>query len=261
MIVDLWRYRWFIARNSVHDLRNRYAGSAMGVFWNVLNPLAQILVYTLVFSHIMTARIGADASGARFTLYLCAGILPWTAFSECVLRGGNAFVENANYLRKLAIPEQIFVAQSVASATLGLGISMGLLAVVAAFTEGRLPVTWLTVPMILVLFQAFGFGLGLAISSLNVFFRDIGGVLGVALQMWMWVTPVVYTPDILPPRLRGFLPYNPAYAFIEALHQAVLFNEWPQSGLWVAMLMWAFGAPAVGYLILRKLRSEIRDAL
>ena len=87
MVVNLWRYRGFIARNALSDVRNRYAGSAMGVAWHVLNPLAQILIYSLVFSHLMAPRVPGGGSGAAFALYLCAGLLPWTAFSAIVCSG------------------------------------------------------------------------------------------------------------------------------------------------------------------------------
>src|SRR5713101_4325441 len=130
MIVNLWRYRGFIARNALSDIRHRYAGSAVGVAWNVINPLAQILIYSLVFSQIMAVCVPAAGSGAGFALYLCAE-LPWAAFSECILRGANAFIENAPYLEKLPIPERVFVARNAVAATVFLGILMTLLGVVA----------------------------------------------------------------------------------------------------------------------------------
>src|SRR5262245_23102730 len=156
----------------------------MGVAWNVLNPLAQILIYSLVFSSLMAHRVPGAGSGAGFALYLCAGLLPWAAFSDCVLRGANAFIENAAYLKKLPIPEQVFVAQNAAAATLFLGISMTLLALITVVMGGGLSPAWLGVPAVLVLFQGFGFGLGLVFSPLNVFLRDIGQVLAIALQLW-----------------------------------------------------------------------------
>jgi lipopolysaccharide transport system permease protein len=261
MIVNLWRYRRFIARNALSDIRHRYAGSAMGVAWNILNPLAQILIYSLVFSQIMAVRVQAVGSGASFALYLCAGLLPWTAFADCVLRGANAFIENAMYLKKLPIPEQVFVAQNAAAATLFLGVSMALLAVVTVITGGSLSPAWLGVPAVLALFQSFGFGLGLIFSTLNVFLRDIGQVLIIALQLWMWLTPIVYVEEILPTRFQAALRYNPAYPFIDALHRMIVGGQWPDAGHWPAMAFWACATPAAGYLIMRRLRPEIRDVL
>ncbi len=261
MIVNLWRYRGFIVRNALSDVRHRYAGSAVGVAWNVINPLAQILIYWLVFSQIMAARVPGAESGAGFALYLCAGLLPWAAFSECILRGANAFVENAPYLKKLPIPEQVFVAQNAVAATVFLGISMTLLGVMKVITGSVLSLAWLGVPPVLVLFQGFGFGLGLIFSTLNVFLRDVGQVLAIALQLWMWLTPIVYVKEILPASVQGMVRHNPAYPFIDALHRMIVGGQWPSAWHWLVMLLWAGAAPVVGYLILRRLRPEIRDVL
>jgi len=119
-----WMYRLFIWRSAISDLRYRYAGSAMGVFWNVLIPLAQILILTAVFSQIMEVRLPRAGTTNSFAIYLCSGLLPWLGFSECVSRGTQSFLENATYLKKLPIPEQIFVAQNAVGATLSLGVSM-----------------------------------------------------------------------------------------------------------------------------------------
>ena len=261
MIVNLWRYRGFVVQNALSDARHRYAGSAAGVAWNVINPLAQILIYSVVFSRIMAIRVPGAGSGAEFALYLCAGLLPWTAFCDCILRGANAFIENTPYLKKLPIPEQVFVAQNAVSATLFLGISMTLLGVVTVITGSALSLAWLGVPVVLVLFQGFGFGLGLIFGTLNVFLRDIGQVLAIALHLWMWLTPIVYVEEILPASLQSLVRYNPAYPFIDALHRMIVGGRWPGAWHWLVMLVWAGAAPVVGYLILRRLRPEIRDVL
>jgi lipopolysaccharide transport system permease protein len=261
MIVNLWRYRGFIVRNALSDVRYRYAGSAAGVAWNVINPLAQIVIYSLVFSQIMVVRMPGGASGTAFALYLCAGLLPWAAFSECILRGTNAFIENAPYLKKLPIPEQVFVAQTAVSATLFLGISMALLGIVILISGSAPSIAWLGVPLVLLLFQAFGFGLGLIFSTLNVFLRDIGQVLTIALQLWMWLTPIVYVEEILPARVQEIIRHNPAYPFIDGLHRMIVAGQWPSAWQWPVMLFWAGAAPVLGYVILRRLRPEIRDVL
>ncbi len=260
MIVNLWRYRGFIVQNALADVRYRYAGSIMGVAWNVLTPLAQILIYTLVFSQIMAARLPTPGEGS-FALYLCAGLLPWAAFSECVVRGAHAFIENAPYLRKLPIPEQVFVAQSAAGATVFLAIAMVLLGAVTLAMGGDVSAAWLGVPVVLLLFQGFGFGLGLIFSTLTVFLRDLGQLLTLGLQIWMWMTPIVYVEEILPPGLRALVAFNPAYPFIDALHRMIVAGQWPPAGSWPIMVFWAAAAPAAGYLVLRRLRPEIRDVL
>jgi len=242
-------------------LRHRYAGSSMGFLWNVINPLFQIALYTLVFSQLMVIRIASLPSGFGFAIYLCAGLIPWIGFSETVSRCTNSFVDNANYLRKLAIPEQVFVAQNAGSSFLSLMIGMTMLVGICCLL-GHYPAwSWLCLPAVLILLQGFGFGLGLFLGVLNTFFRDISQVIGLFLQLWFWATPIVYTENILPSWFMKWLLLNPAYPFIHSLHAVIVDKAWPAAGTWMGMLFLAFGLPLLGYLVLRKLRPELRDVL
>ena len=256
-----WKYRLFIWQSAISDLRYRYAGSVMGVFWNVLIPLLQILIFAVVFSQIMEIRLPRAGGTNAFAIYLCSGLLPWLAFSECVSRGTQSFLENAAYLKKLPIPEQIFVAQNAVGATLSLGVSMSLLFMLTIGLKGEITWAWLVVPTVILLFQSFGFGLGLMLGSLNVFFRDIGQGLGIVLQMWMWLTPIVYVKEILPALFQRLLVFNPAFPFIDSLQGIIVSGLWPARWHWGLMTWWALMSPLAGYMILRKLKPEIRDVI
>ena len=256
-----WMYRLFIWRSAISELRYRYAGSAMGVFWNVLIPLMQILIFAVVFSLIMEIRLPRAGGTNAFAIYLCSGLLPWLGFSECVSRGTQSFLENATYLKKLPIPEQIFVAQNAVGATLSLGVSMSLLFMLTIGLKGEITWAWLVVPAVILLFQSFGFGLGLMLGSLNVFFRDIGQGLGIVLQMWMWLTPIVYVKEILPALFQRLLVFNPAFPFIDSLQGIIVRGLWPARWHWGLMILWALTTPLAGYMILRKLKPEIRDVI
>lgn len=261
MIISIWNYRKFIWKNAWRDLWYRYAGSSIGFLWNVINPLFQIVLFTLVFSQIMRARIPNLPSGFGFAIYLCSALLPWLAFAETLKRCTNSFVQNATYLKKLAIPEQVFVAQDAGSSFLSLMISIALLVAVCAVLGHYPEWPWLSLPLILILLQGFGFGLGLLLGVLNTFFRDISQALGLFLQLWFWATPIVYTESILPAWLREKLFLNPIYAFIHALHTVIVDKAWPGLNVWAGMACLAFGLPLLGYLVLRKLRGEIRDVI
>ncbi len=243
------------------DLRYRYAGSVIGVSWNVLMPLTQILIFTVVFSQLMEVRLPRATGTTAFAIYLCSGLLPWLGFSECVSRGTQSFLENATYLKKLPIPEQIFVAQNALGATLSVGISMSLLFALTIVLKGEITWAWLVVPTVILLLQSFGFGLGLMLGSLNVFFRDIGQGLGIVLQMWMWLTPIVYVKEILPALFQRLLVFNPAFPFIDSLQRIIVRGLWPDQWHWSLMTFWALTAPLAGYMILRKLKPEIRDVI
>jgi lipopolysaccharide transport system permease protein len=259
MILNLYRHRGYILRTAWADVRHRYAGSAMGVVWNVLQPLAQIALFSLVFTKVMTGD--AKPGEAPYVLYLCSALLPWTAFAETITRGTHAFTENAVYLRKLPIPEQVFSARTSLSAAFSLAISFSLLALVALLM-GRAPTWhWLLLPVPLALFLGLGFGLGMLLGSVNVFIRDVGQIVPIVLMLGFWSVPICYRLDFLPPWMWATMPFNPAYPFLVAVRSLFLDAALPPAAVWPSMLAWACGATAMGYLALRKLRPELRDVM
>jgi len=262
-MISLYRYRRYILANALSDIRHRYTGTGLGVFWNVINPLAQIAVYAIVFSQVMRARLpGGDASPYRWVLYLCCGLLPWVSFQECVMRGINSFLENATYLKKLPIPEQVFVARSAAAATMSLIITLLLLLSFAAVTQRpHWQWTWLAVPLVCIVWQAMGFGLGLLLGTINVFIRDVGPIVAVVFQIWMWTVPIIYLEDTLPPMFRQIILFNPPYPFVRALHDLMIYSALPPAWVWAAMLGWMVLFVVAGALVLNALRGEIRDVL
>jgi lipopolysaccharide transport system permease protein len=267
MIISLLRYRSFIWRNAWAELRHRYAGTNLGVVWNVLHPLALIGVYGIVFTGVFAratplphAVAGAGPNTA-FLFYLTSALLPWMAFAECVTRGCNAFSENSSYLKKLPIPEQVFVAQSAASATLGLIISFSLLLAVSLGLGLRPSPYWLLLPLPLLSLQVLGFGLGLLCGTLNVFFRDIGQLLAVVLQLALWTVPVVYPKEILPVWAQRAMEWHPIYPPLDAIRELFLYHETPPASAWLGMIVWPALACAVAWAAFRALRTEIRDLL
>jgi lipopolysaccharide transport system permease protein len=259
-MIALWRYRRFILETAVSDFRYRYAGSGLGVLWNVATPLAMLTLYTIIFMGVLAPRFGSGAiSATAFPLYLASGFLPWAAFVECVTRGAGALVTNSAYLKKMPIPEQVFVAQTSVSAMLSMLIAVGLLIGLWMLLGQPPQLAWLALPLVVVLWQAFGFGLGLLFSTLNVFFRDVAQAVGVASQIWMWSVPIVYVEEMLPEGYRSWLRLNPVYPFVLSLRRAFLQGQLPEVELWAMMIAWVALAAIVGLLVLRSLRSELRD--
>lgn len=260
MVRSLYRYRGFIWRNAVNDLRHRYAGTGLGVVWNVIHPLALIAVFSIVFSAIMKPDPPPGVPGPfGYVLYLCSGFLPWLAFSESVSRGCNAFSENAAYLKKLPIPEQVFVAQSAASGALGLAISFSLLLAISLLLGLRPTWHWLLLPLPLLAMQLLGFGTGLVLGTLNVFFRDIGQLLAVALQLVMWTAPIVYVTTNVPPLVEGLFKWHPLVPPLEAVRALFLYGQLPGTVTVVGLVVWPALAVLLGYAVFHPLRDEIRD--
>jgi ABC-type polysaccharide/polyol phosphate export permease len=257
---SLWEHRSYVLAGAVREVRQRYAGSGMGVVWHVLIPLVQIAVYFVVFSRFMGAR-DATYTARTYGLFLCAGILPWFAFQDALARGAAALVANENYLKKLAIPEAVFVAQTVATSTLSLGLY--LLALYGLAVAGGVPVraTWLLVPVVLVLVLAMGFGHALLLAPLCVFFRDVIQLVPIVLQVWFWLTPVVYARTSVGPLLQKVVAWNPPGAYLGAVRELLVSGTWPLFGEWAFMVALAVGLPWAGLAFLSRVSSDLRDAL
>ena len=257
-------HRRYVWQGALAELRHRYAGTGLGAVWNVLHPLALIAVYSVVFTTLMRDRVpgGHDDNRFGYVLYLCSGLLPWLAFADCVTRGCNAFAENATYLRKLPIPEQVFVAKSATAATLGLAISFALLLLVAPLLGLRPHAAWLLLPLPLLALMAMGYGVALLCATLNVFFRDVGQLLTVGLQVVLWTAPIVYVAHPgLPSWFVGALPFHPLHPPLVAVRELFLNHAAPASWVWVATANWTIAFLVAARLTFGALRAEIRDVL
>jgi lipopolysaccharide transport system permease protein len=233
LIKPLWNYRGFIIGTVKREFQSKYSNSLLGAAWTVLNPLAMILIYTLVFSRLMKARLPGVESVFAYSIYLCAGVFTWGLFTEITGRGQTIFLENANLLKKLSFPRLCLPAIVILTASLNFAISFGLFLLFLVIT-GNLP-GWplLAVIPVLLLQLVFAIALGISLGVLNVFFRDVGQFFGIILQFWFWLTPIVYSPTVLPSWAIRWMQLNPMSGLIGAYQTIFVSRQWPQ---WNALL-------------------------
>ena len=239
MLRSLFNYKKYIIRNAIGELKYRYAGSALGFFWNLINPILQILVYTFVFSNIMRAKMAGIETPGGFSLYLCSGLFAWISFNECLIRGANTYIESSTYIKKLPIPIEVFVAQRTCSSLLNCLTNYVLIFVYAFILMGKVSLNWLFVPPILCLFLLMGFGLALFLAAINTVFRDTVHIVNVFMLIWMWATPIVYAIEIIPENFRFIMKFNIAYPFIHALQQIIVFGGMPDYSDMIKMCFFA----------------------
>ncbi len=261
MFKALWGYRGFILGSVKREFQAKYSNSLLGAAWTVINPLAMIVVYTVVFSQIMRAKLPGIDSQFAYSIYLCAGVLTWTFFSETVSRAQNVFLENANLLKKISFPRLCLPVIVVANASLNFAIIFGLFTVFL-IASGSFPgIVYLAMFPLLLIQILFSVGLGITLGVLNVFFRDVGQLFGVILQFWFWLTPVVYPINILPEFVRQALRYNPMTNLITSYQGILVSGQWPDwSTLWpvsvlaILLCLW-------GMNLFRKHAGEMVDEL
>lgn len=261
MLRALSAYRGFILGSVRREFQAKYSNSLLGAAWTVINPLAMIVVYTVVFSQIMRAKLPGVDSQFAYSIYLCAGVLTWTFFSETVSRAQNVFLENANLLKKISFPRLCLPVIVVANASLNFAIIFGLFTVFLIFSGSFPGIVYLALFPVLLIQVLFSVGLGISLGVLNVFFRDIGQLFGVVLQFWFWLTPVVYPIDILPVVVRDALRFNPMTNIITSYQNILVNGKWPDwSSLWPVTLI-AVLLCFMGMHLFRKHAGEMVDEL
>ncbi len=261
LLRELWAYRGFI-RASVHrELRARYMGSQFGLAWAVIHPFSLILLYTLVFSNLMRPTLAGHDSPIAYSVYLCAGLLTWTFFSELLGRSVGIFVNNANLLKKVNFPKLTLPLIAIFSSLLHYAIIMALF-LVFLLLGGYFPglVMFDALPVLLIL-VAFTIGLGILAGTINVFYRDVEQLITLVLQFWFWFTPIVYVRGILPDWLSALLGWNPMLPIVAAMQNIFLDARPPDWGSLVYPLVLAVALLALGLLAYLRLHAEIVDEL
>jgi len=261
-LMALWRYRGFVLGMVGREFRARYLGSLLGIFWAVLNPLAMIFVYTVIFSNVMGARLaGATNDTMAYGIFLCAGLLSWNFFAELLGRCQNIFIEQANLLKKLNFPRVTLPAILFLSTGINFiiifGIFIGFLSL-----SGRFP-GWnllFFIPLLLIQ-QGFALGLGMLLGTLNVFFRDIGQAVGIILQFWFWFTPIIYPVSILPESIRELIYLNPMTQLTIGYQQIILKNTPPVWALLKFHFLGTILMLLIGLIVFTRLSDDIVDEL
>ncbi len=261
MLRGIWSYRGFIFASVKREFQAKYGNAVLGAAWTILNPLAMILVYTIIFSQVMHSRLPGVDTAFGYSIYLCAGILTWGLFAEITARGQTMFLDNANLIKKINFPRICLPLIVVVSACVNFAIIFALFTVFLILSGNFPGWVFLAVFPVLLLQVIFAIGLAMILGILNVFFRDVGQFFGIFIQFWFWLTPIVYPANILPESVRGFLRYNPM-AQITGAYQTILVNgQFPNWQSLLPSLLLSVLFCLIGMQLFRRRAGEMVDEL
>lgn len=261
MLMQIWRHRVMVGGVVRRDLRTRYAGSALGVTWTLLQPLLHFALYLFVFSWIFQVKFTEKASGGDFALYLLAGLIPWLAFQEGVLKAASAIVEHASLVKGVRFPAVVLVFGSVLASLVNFLVGLSLLFILLVLL-GRLSLLTLPfLPLLIALQSCLALGLGLLAASFYTFLRDTLQVLQMSFMIWFYLTPIIYPPSYVPDRLAFLFTWNPFTALVTAYRAVLLENAWPSMVTLIPLFAWVIGACVVGGLVFRKVAPGFADVL
>lgn len=261
ILAALWAYRGFILGSVKREFQSKYRNSLLGAAWTVLNPLAMIIVYTVIFSQVMRAKLpGVDTTFA-YSIYLCAGVLTWGLFAEIIGRGQGVFLEHANMIKKLSFPRICLPTIVILNAGLNFSIIFGLFTLFLV-VSGTFPGwSYLAIFPVLGVQILFSIGLAIIIGVLNVFFRDVGHFFGIFLQFWFWLTPIIYPSAILPENVKPLMAFNPMMVFISSYQGILVSGTWPHWRELIPVALLSVGLCIFAMRLFRKRSGEMVDEL
>ena len=234
--IDFWNYRHLLWDLVKQDFRSRYAGSVLGVFWNILQPAAQVFIFAVLLAKIIGAKLPADAVAQlgnvndpfAMSIYICSGLLAWITFNETVMRTSTAFLAHRDLIKKVAFPHPLLVLYQVISGIITFAIMLVIFLAVIIATGHSIGWSIVWLPIIVYYSSYFYVWDRFILASVTAHFRDMPQIIGIFLQLWFWLTPIVYPSDLIPrlmPKVgKIFVQMNPLY-HLTNLYQNILWKQ------------------------------------
>lgn len=243
------------------DFKQRYIGTSLGQLWYVISPIITIFIYTVIFSDFMKMKLDIIDSAYSYSIYLVPAILAWVSFSTIITRMINSFSQNANLIKKLNVPMYTFQL-SIAITELFLLVVSMILGVCFLILVGHpVNLTFFWLFPVLVLQTIFAFALGVIFSLFTPFFKDIRELIPVIIQLWFWMTPIVYLKDMVYNKYPYIIDFNPFFYYIDIYRNIFLYSKTPSfDELFLVMLLPLISIVIAGFLY-KKMISTIKDII
>lgn len=248
---ECYKYREVLANLFARELKLKYKRTFLGYFWSLLNPILNLTILSVVFSHFVGRGM------KDYTLYLFSGLIVWMFFQGCLVSGSTAFLENEGFIKKIYLPKIIFPLSKILLRGMDFVLSFIALTILGLFLDMPLHTTLLYVPLAAILLFIFTFGLTLICSVAIIYFRDVIYLTTVFLQLLYFVTPILYPENALPAAYLPFLQANPLYWQINIFHHLVYLGDVPTAFEWAAAIGTAFASLGAGILVLVTLEEDL----
>jgi ABC-type polysaccharide/polyol phosphate export permease len=267
---DLGSSRELVVNLTLREVRGKYKRTALGQLWSLLNPLATMVIFTIVFGVLLRVEVPpGDPSGLDvFALWLMCGLIPWTFMSNAVTGGMSALVANANLVTKVYFRREVLVAANVFALDVTFAMEMLVLSAVLLIF-GSMVLPWLPLVIVfMIVLSAFALGLALMLAVANVYFRDTQHFLSIFMQFWFYATPIVYPASLVPADrdvlgvpMRTLYELNPMEHFVAVFRSLLYDGRFPELGDVLYTIGAAVVALAAGWAIFQRYEPRLAEEL
>ena len=256
MFCNIYRYREMLINMVRRELRGKYKGSILGFLWTFINPLLQLVVYTIVFSNIM--RMGVS----NYEIFLFVALIPWMFFSTSVLSGAGSIIYNQSLVTKIYFPREILPLSVVTSNFINMIYCSVIVLAVVLFYHMNLDLeVWFMLPVIAFIEYILVIGIVLIVSALTVYFRDLEHILGIIIMAWQFLTPVMYPESFVPSQYQAILYLNPMTPIIISFRDVLYYGKMPVVENLVYAFLWSLIIFICGFLLFGKLQKDFAEEL
>jgi lipopolysaccharide transport system permease protein len=243
------------------DFKERYVGTGLGKFWFILSPIITIFIYTVIFSDFMKMKTNIVDSTYAYSIYLIPGLLAWTSFSSIIVKLNNSILEQTNLIKKISVPVYVYQLSTIITEFFILLLSFGLSLIFLLIINYPIGVNFLYLLPILFLQTIFAFGIGVILSLFTPFFKDLKEAIPVIIQLWFWVTPIIYMKNMIENKYPFILSYNPFFHFVTVYQDIFLYSKAPSyKDVLLLIYMTSIVLIIAGYLY-KKMIPTIKDII
>lgn len=255
-IKELYAYREMIFSLVRRDLKGRYKGSVLGFMWTFINPLLQLVVYTLVFSVILRNDI------KDFYLYLFVALVPWIFFSTSVSGGSGCIWSQQDLVKKIYFPREVLPISFVTSQFINMLLSLLVVLTIIIITgKGLNPIALLYLPAVMIIEYFLALGMAMITSAVTVYIRDLEYLLGIITMAWQFLTPIMYPIEMVPDSLMPIFYLNPMTPVIIAYRDILYYKQLPKMETLMQALFLGIFLMVAGYIIFSKLKRHFAEEL
>ena len=252
---EIYDYREMIITSVHRDLRGRYKGSVLGFLWTFINPLFQLLVYTMVFSVVLRSDI------EKYYLFLFVALIPWIFMSASVTGGSSCVYSQAGMVTKIYFPRQVLPISFVTTCFVNMLLCFVVVFLVCGFSIGiNLRVIPYLLPVMLIEY-ILALGIAFLVSGITVFFRDLEHILGILVMAWQFLTPIMYPITMVPKEIMPIFNMNPMTPVIAAYRSILYYKTAPDLSTMASAVFWGIFFLLVGWFVFERLQRRFAEVL
>lgn len=255
ILKELYQYREFFKTSVKKDFRGKYKKSFLGVLWSFINPLLQLLIYSLVFPFILKNNI------SNYTIFLIVALIPWNFFATTITQSTTSIINNGGIIKKVYFPREILPLSTVTSNLINFLISCIIIVLALLISGVGISKYILLLPVIIILQYLLLIGIAFILSAITVYIRDLEYFISVLMMLWFYLTPIVYEISLIPKNIQALFQLNPMVAITNAYRDILYYQKMPNLLFLGILLIVCLLLVIVGYCIFKKCKKGFAEEL